>query len=205
MSDKQVPKILARQLVAESRLLRIESVDLQFSNGEERRYERVQGSGRGAVLVVPMLDDNTMLLVREYAAGLHNYQLGFPKGLIDPGETPEQAANRELREEIGYGAKQLVTLKSVTMAPAFFSASMTLFVGLDLYPEQLVGDEPEPLEIVPWKLSDADALLAQPDFTEARSVAALLLLQRWLRHEPTGTDKIASEAQVGSKEDSNFG
>lgn len=205
MSDKQVPKILARQLVAESRLLRIESVDLQFSNGEERRYERVQGSGRGAVLVVPMLDDNTMLLVREYAAGLHNYQLGFPKGLIDPGETPEQAANRELREEIGYGAKQLITLKSVTMAPAFFSASMTLFVGLDLYPEQLVGDEPEPLEIVPWKLSDADALLAQPDFTEARSVAALLLLQRWLRHEPTGTDQVASEAQAGSKEDSNFG
>lgn len=205
MSDKQVPKILARQLVAESRLLRIESVDLQFSNGEERRYERVQGSGRGAVLVVPMLDENTMLLVREYAAGLHNYQLGFPKGLIDPGETPEQAANRELREEIGYGAKQLVTLKSVTMAPAFFSASMTLFVGLNLYPEQLVGDEPEPLEIVPWKLSDADALLAQPDFTEARSVAALLLLQRWLRHEPTGTDKITSDAQVGSKEDSNFG
>lgn len=205
MSDKQVPKILARQLVAESRLLRIESVDLQFSNGEERRYERVQGSGRGAVLVVPMLDENTMLLVREYAAGLHNYQLGFPKGLIDPGETPEQAANRELREEIGYGAKQLVTLKSVTMAPAFFSASMTLFVGLDLYPEQLVGDEPEPLEIVPWKLSDADALLAQPDFTEARSVAALLLLQRWLRNEPTGTVQIASEAQAGSKEDSNFG
>ena len=205
MSDKQVPKILARQLVAESRLLRIESVDLQFSNGEERRYERVQGSGRGAVLVVPMLDENTMLLVREYAAGLHNYQLGFPKGLIDPGETPEQAANRELREEIGYGAKELVTLKSVTMAPAFFSASMTLFVGLDLYPEQLVGDEPEPLEIVPWKLSDADALLAQPDFTEARSVAALLLLQRWLRNEPTGTSKIASEAEASSKEDSNFG
>jgi len=205
MSNKQVPKILARQLVAESRLLRIESIDLQFSNGEERRYERVQGSGRGAVLVVPMLDDDTMLLVREYAAGLHNYQLGFPKGLIDPGETPQQAANRELREEIGYGAKQLITLKSVTMAPAFFSASMTLFVGLDLYPEQLVGDEPEPLEIVPWKLSDADALLAQPDFTEARSVAALLLLQRWLRNEPTGNGEIKSEAPAIRKEESNFG
>lgn len=205
MSNKQVPKILARQLVAESRLLRIESIDLQFSNGEERRYERVQGSGRGAVLVVPMLDDDTMLLVREYAAGLHNYQLGFPKGLIDPGESPAQAANRELREEIGYGAKQLTPLKSVTMAPAFFSASMTLFVGVDLYPEKLTGDEPEPLEVVPWKLADIDSLLAQPDFTEARSVAALLLLQRWLRNEPTGHDSIESNAAVLRKEESNFG
>ncbi|RUO33960.1 ADP compounds hydrolase NudE [Aliidiomarina soli] len=183
MAQKQVPKILARQLVAESRLLRIESIDLQFSNGEERRYERVQGSGRGAVLVVPMLDDKTMLLVREYAAGLHNYQLGFPKGLIDPGETPAIAANRELREEIGYGAERLIELKSVTMAPAFFSASMTLFIGQKLYPERLEGDEPEPLEIVPWPIDQVDELLAQPDFTEARSVAALLLMQRWLQAE----------------------
>ncbi len=115
--------------------------------------------------------------------GLHNYQLGFPKGLIDPGETAEEAANRELREEIGYGAKDLYSLKSVTMAPAFFSSSMTLFIGQGLYPEKLVGDEPEPLEVVPWKLSEAAALLEQPDFTEARSVAALLLASRWLKKE----------------------
>lgn len=176
--EKQVPTILSRQIVAKSRLLRIEAIDLKFSNGELRQYERMQGSGRGAVLVVPLLDESTMLLVREYAAGLHNYQLGFPKGLVDPGETPEQAANRELKEEIGYGAKTLTPMKSVTMAPAFFSATMTLFVGEGLYPEQLEGDEPEPLEIVPWPITDIDGLLAQPDFTEARSVAALLLLQR---------------------------
>lgn len=207
MTDKQVPQILARELVAESRLLRIEGIDLKFSNGVERRYERVQGSGRGAVLVVPMLDDDTMLLVREYAAGLHNYQLGFPKGLIDPNESPEQAANRELREEIGYGAGQLTRLKSVTMAPAFFAAKMTLFVGRELYPEKLVGDEPEPLEIVPWKLSEIDALLAQPDFTEGRSVAALLLFERYLRGQSTGADVNSTNLNPTDldKEGSNFG
>lgn len=207
MTDKQVPQILARELVAESRLLRIEGIDLKFSNGVERRYERVQGSGRGAVLVVPMLDDDTMLLVREYAAGLHNYQLGFPKGLIDPNESPEQAANRELREEIGYGAGQLTRLKSVTMAPAFFAAKMTLFVGRELYPEKLVGDEPEPLEIVPWKLSEIDALLAQPDFTEGRSVAALLLFERYLRGQSTGADVNSTNVNPTDldKEGSNFG
>lgn len=206
MTDRQVPQILARELVAESRLLRIEGIDLKFSNGVERRYERVQGSGRGAVLVVPMLDDNTMLLVREYAAGLHNYQLGFPKGLIDPNESPEQAANRELREEIGYGAGQLTRLKSVTMAPAFFAAKMTLFLGRELYPEKLVGDEPEPLEIVPWKVTEIDALLAQPDFTEGRSVAALLLFERYLRGQSTGAEpSIQAVPSDLTKEGSNFG
>lgn len=179
MAGKQIPTILSRQIVAKSRLLRIESIDLKFSNGELRQYERMQGSGRGAVMVVPFIDNETMLLVREYAAGLHDYQLGFPKGLIDPGETPEQAANRELKEEIGYGVETLVHMKSVTMAPAFFSAHMHLFIGKGLFPEKLEGDEPEPLEIVPWKVNNLDELLVQPDFTEARSVAALLLMQRW--------------------------
>lgn len=205
MTDKQVPQILARQLVAESRLLRIESVDLKFSNGEERRYERVQGSGRGAVLVVPMLDADTMLLVREYAAGLHNYQLGFPKGLVDPGESHAVAANRELREEIGYGAKRLTAMKSVTMAPAFFAANMTLFIGQDLYPEKLAGDEPEPLEVVPWKVSEIDQLLAQPDFTEARSVTALLLLERWLRGGSVGLPSQDGVVDTEAKQESNFG
>jgi ADP-ribose diphosphatase len=51
------------------------------------------------VIVVPMLDAQTALLVREYAAGMHRYELGLVKGRIDAGETPEQAADRELKEE----------------------------------------------------------------------------------------------------------
>ncbi len=178
MAHKQIPEILTRTVVARSRLMRIEAIDLRFSNGVERQFERMQSSGRGAVMVVPFLDDETVLLVREYAAGLHNYQLGFPKGLIDEGESPEQAANRELKEEIGYGTRDLVWLKSVTMAPQFFSATMHIYIARDLYPEQLPGDEPEPLELVPWRLDKVEALLEQDDFTEARSIAALLLMLR---------------------------
>lgn len=180
MAPKQIPEILARQVVARSRLLKIEAIDLRFSNGVERQFERMQSSGRGAVMIVPFIDADTLMLVREYAAGLHNYQLGFPKGLIDPGETPEEAANRELKEEIGYGARELIPLKSVTMAPQFFSATMHIFIAKDLYQEKLEGDEPEPLEQVPWLLSKADALLEQDDFTEARSIAALLMTLREL-------------------------
>ncbi len=178
MTKKQVPQILSRRVVAQSRLLRIEAVDLKFSNGEQRQFERMKGSGRGAVMIVPCLDEDTLLLIREYAAGSHDYQLGFPKGLIDPGETPEEAAQRELKEEVGYGSHNLEFLTEVSMAPQFFSAKMYIFVATDLYPESLLGDEPEPLEKVTWAVADADNLLTQSDFTEARSVAALLMLLR---------------------------
>ncbi|MBL4942435.1 MAG: ADP compounds hydrolase NudE [Colwellia sp.] len=177
MSRKnQLPKINGQKQVAKSRLFTIEQLELTFSNGEERQYERMLGSGRGAVMIVPMLDSETILLVREYCAGTHSYELGFPKGLIDPGELPEQAANRELQEEIFYGSDQLQHLSQVMMAPAFFNAKMDIFIARHLYPAQLEGDEPEPLEVVSWSIKDYKNLLQQPDFKEARSIAALMLL-----------------------------
>ncbi|BDX04587.1 ADP compounds hydrolase NudE [Planctobacterium marinum] len=179
-SEKQLPIIHEREVVARSRLFKLEQVHLEFSNGEKRVFERMAGSGRGAVMIVPMVDNNRFLLVREYAAGLHEYQLGFPKGLIDPGESPEQAANRELKEEVGFGAKQLEALSTVTMAPTFFSAHMHILLAHDLYPEKLPGDEPEPLEVVEWSFDNMDALLNRTDFTEARCIAALMLAHKRL-------------------------
>ena len=93
---------------------------------------------------------------------------------------PEEAANRELQEEIFYGCKQLNFLSKVMMAPAFFNAKMDIFVASDLYPSMLEGDEPEPLDVVPWSIKDYKALLNQPDFQEARSIAALMLLVDYL-------------------------
>ncbi|MFC3033354.1 ADP compounds hydrolase NudE [Pseudoalteromonas fenneropenaei] len=183
MSQKKHPTppvILHSEISAKSKLFTVEALSLQFSNGEQRQYERIKGSGRGAVMIVPLNQDNELLLVREYCAGTHDYQLGFPKGLIDPGETPQQAANRELKEEVGMGAEYFAELKEVSMAPSYFNARMHILIAKGLYPEQLTGDEPEPLVVVKWPLTQWRSLLQQPDFTEARSVAALLLLQQYL-------------------------
>ncbi|RJG51610.1 ADP compounds hydrolase NudE [Motilimonas pumila] len=177
--EPEKPTIVQRQVVAKSRFFQIESLDLKFTNGAERQYERMVSRMHGAVMTVP-IDNQELLLVREYCAGTHSYTLGFPKGLIDPGESPEQAANRELKEEAGFGAKQLTKLKVLELAPAYFANAMTIFVAQDLYPEQLAGDEPEPLELIRWPLAQANELLQQDDFTEARSVAALLLALNWL-------------------------
>ena len=53
---------------------------------------------------------------------------------------------------------------------------MDIFIASDLYSSKLEGDEPEPLEVVPWPIKEYQALLQQPDFQEARSIAALMLL-----------------------------
>lgn len=178
MADK--PKILDQRIVARSRLFCVEELDLQFPNGIRTQYERLVGRGSGAVLVVPVLDDDTILLVREYAAGTERYELGCPKGRVEDGEAYLEAANREIKEEIGYGANKLELLSALTLAPGAFGHVTHVVLARDLYPERLPGDEPEPLEVVPWALSQLGELMAQHDLTEARSIAALFLAHRHL-------------------------
>lgn len=186
MSDKsnlisqKLPQIHRTSIVAESRLFKVEEMHLEFSNGETRVYERLAGSGRGSVMIVPIINNDEFYLVSEYGAGAHKYDLGFPKGLIDPGETPQQAANRELKEEIGFGAKTFVELKPLSIGSSFLSSQMHIFLAFNLYPETLDGDEPEPLVTHTWSWKDINALLNQPEFSEARSVSALFMAQQWL-------------------------
>ncbi|NVK23668.1 MAG: ADP compounds hydrolase NudE [Gammaproteobacteria bacterium] len=195
MSDKsnlisqQLPQIHRTSIVAQSRLFKIEEMHLEFSNGATRVYERLAGSGRGAVMIVPMKNAEEFFLVSEYGAGAHKYDLGFPKGLIDPGETPEQAANRELKEEIGFGAKTLVELKTLSIGSSFLSSKMHIFLAFDLYPETLEGDEPEPLIVHTWAWQNADELLQQSEFSEARSVSALYMAQQWLANKQNTQNK----------------
>ena len=178
----QKPTILYVETVAQSRLFNVESVDLEFSNGVRSVYERMKPSSREAVMIVAIVDDH-LILIREYAVGTESYELGFSKGLIDPGETVMEAANRELKEEVGFGARQLTFLKKLGMAPSYFSSKMNIIVAEDLYPESLPGDEPEPLPQVHWPLANMMALLDEPDFNEARNVSALFLLREWLKEQ----------------------
>lgn len=156
----------------------MEKVDLRFDNGNQVEYERLRSPTGGAVLVIPMLNEETILMVREYVAGMDRYEIGFPKGVVDPDESAQEAAERELKEEIGYGAKRLKTLRVLSVAPGYSNYETHVVLATDLYPEKLPGDEPEEVEVVPWSLQDLNKLFDRDDFVEARSIAALYLLQR---------------------------
>ena len=175
MSKK--PRILSAQTIARTRLFHVEEVGLEFTNGTVVHYERLSASPQGAVLVVPMLDEDTVLLIREYAAGVHRYELGLPKGLIEPGETILAAANREMMEEVGYAAHDLRHVTSFTLAPGYFGHVTHVVLAGDLYEQRSPGDEPEEIEVVPWRMSALKDLVAQEDCTEARSIAALYMVR----------------------------
>jgi ADP-ribose diphosphatase len=185
-THKALPIVHARRERAAGEMLRVEQIDLEFANGERRTYHRMKPRGLGAVIIVPMLDADTVLLAREYAAGLHHYEIGLPKGRLEHGESILEAAQREMKEEIGYGARDLRELTRLSLAPGYMTHVTHIVLARDLYPEKLAGDEPEELEVVLWPLADLRTLTAREDCTEGRTIAALYIARDFLAHEASG-------------------
>ncbi len=174
---KTLPRIIARDVVANTRLFKVEALGIEFGNGVTVDYERLVSTSAGAVLVVPMLDNDTVLLIREYNAGVHRYELALPKGRVESQEDYLEAANREIQEEIGYAARSLEHLRSVSIAPGYLSHETQIILAQDLYESRLDGDEPEQIEVVPWRLSKINQLAESAEISEARSIAALYLVR----------------------------
>jgi ADP-ribose diphosphatase len=172
---RQLPTILKTELLAESDYFQIEALHLQFSNGQQRVYERLRGTGYRSVLVVAMPAPNLVLLVREYAVGVEGHVLGLPKGGADPGETYLQAAQRELGEETGLRAGRLTELGELTLAPGHLCHRCQVVLAENLLPGSGHGDEPEPLELVRVPLADLHGLVARGELHEARAIAALFM------------------------------
>ena len=178
-----LPKILDSRWRSPGETFKIQELELEFSNGERRTYQRMNPRGLGAVIIVPMRDKETVLLAREYAAGLHQYELGLPKGRLDNGESVLEGAQREMKEEIGFGAHRLEILTTLSLAPGYMTHITHIVLARDLYPEKLEGDEPEELEVVPWPIADLTTLTARDDCTEGRTIAALYIARDFMGAE----------------------
>ncbi|PPI88531.1 ADP compounds hydrolase NudE [Candidatus Pantoea edessiphila] len=173
------PNITNVKTIACSKLFEIESVDLIFSNGEHRVYERIKASNFETVIIIPIIDNN-LILIQEYAVGSESYTIGFPKGLINFGESIKEAANRELKEEIGFGANQLELIGKITITPSYLYSISNIVLAQSLYKKKLIGDEPEPIIIHYWSIHNMLELLKESNFCESRNVSTLFIAREWL-------------------------
>jgi len=181
LESRSLPVIHARRERRPADLFMVEQLDLEFANGERRTYERLISRGVGAVIIVALPDDHHVLLIREYACGVHRYELGLPKGRLEPGETLIEGANRELQEECGYAAGSLEEIGHLTLAPGYMTHKTHVILARELYPSRLPGDEPEAIDVICWPLDDLVGLVRRDDCSEGRSIAALYMARDLLR------------------------
>ena len=170
-----MPKILKQKSIFKSKLFDIKQADIEF-NGTTMKYEIISGTGSGAVMVVPFIE-NDIIFIKEYAAAIDDYMISFPKGKIDKGETIEEAANRELQEEVGYKSKDIKLTKKLYLAPGYIDHMTYVMVAKELSVSSLSGDEPEELEVIRVHRDDVINFLDKNEIIDSRVHAALNIIE----------------------------
>jgi ADP-ribose pyrophosphatase len=149
--------------------LNLETVTLP--NGATVELEIVRHPGAAAI--VPMKDDCTVILIRQFrlAAGWFIYEI--PAGKLHPGENPKLCAERELEEEIGYRAGAIEKLETFFTAPGFTDEVMHLFKATNLVRTAQKLDHDEVLEVVEMPLEKAIAHIRDGAIRDAKTIVGL--------------------------------
>ena len=169
-----MPDIKNKTLISLTKLFKVSKLDIEFPNNVTREYEVISGTGSGAVMIIP-ISEKSMFFIMEYAAAIDSYALTFPKGKIDDGEQILDAANRELQEEIGYFSSKLKHIYTIDLAPGYINHQTHIVLAEDLSPSQLIGDEPEELEIIEVPLDRINENLLQYKNIDSRVLASLYI------------------------------
>lgn len=166
--------IMSSRLLAETPFLRLEELDLQTPDGEVGKRTVIRIGG--AVSVVPVVDGE-VVLIRQYRTPLDKPLLELPAGKLDvAGEDPRDAAIRELAEEVGFVASELVQVAEFFTSPGFLDEQMTVFIatGLAAVAAQPMGPEEVAAEVVRIPIEDLPALL--PEIEDAKTLIGLMAL-----------------------------
>lgn len=156
--------------------LRVDTVTLP--NGKTGKREVVEHSE--AVAVVPMKDDNTVLLVRQFRLPAGGPLLEIVAGGVEHGEDPKTCALRELTEEIGMTARELIPLYSAFVAPGYTTEKIHGFLALGLSEEKADADEDEFVDVVEMSLADALEAIKNGEIADLKSAAGLTMAARHL-------------------------
>lgn len=169
-------KVSSRRVYT-GKVISLDVDQVRFPDGTIGELEMIRHSGASAV--VPLMDaekaDPDVVLIRQYRYVTNGYLYEIPAGRLDPDESPEECAERELREETGYSARRLRRLTTIYTTPGFTDEQIHIFVAQDLSGGVASREPDEFMELHPIPLSRAVAMVRSGDILDAKTAIGLLL------------------------------
>lgn len=132
----------------------------------------------GAAAILPFIDKDRLLLIRQYRYCAGGYIWEIPAGTLEQGETPETCAKRELEEETGYLARQWKKLGVITPVPAYSDEKIHLFVAENLSQTINNLDEDEIIDVHPTRMDEAVQMILEGKIQDAKTISAILMAQQ---------------------------
>lgn len=159
------------------RVLHLDVDTVAFPDGSSGQLEMIRHPGASAV--VPMLDgedasDPQVLLIRQFRHAADGYIWEIPAGRLDPGETPEQCAVRELAEETGMRARRLERLTTIYTTPGFTDEKIHLFLARGLEQGEHHREADEFMELRPTPFSEVRAMIERGEIADGKTLVGLL-------------------------------
>ena len=168
-------ELIDSERIFEGRVFTIRRDNLRTPDGRTTKFDIVEH--HGSVVIVPVDEEGNLLLVRQYRHAAVDNLLELPAGVLELNEEPALSAARELREETGMAAKNLVELGKFYLAPGYSTELMTVFLATNLYINPLDPDADEFLEVEKIPLAEALSIAEAGKMPDAKTLAALLMVR----------------------------
>lgn len=162
----------------EGRYISVRRDEIDYSGGPHKTWDVVLHPG--AVAIVPLTQERELVLVEQWRRVIGKITLELPAGIIDPGETPEETAQRELQEEVGYKAGVLRRLGSYYSSPGVYTEEVHLFVARELQKSVLQGEDTDEIDTRVVSFEEALAWIKDGTICDAKTALGILYASRWL-------------------------
>ena len=167
-------RIVTTRKVFEGRIVKLRIDTISLPNGRQMEREVVEHDA--VAVIVPIDQDDNVLLVRQYRHPIGQDLLEVPAGIVEGSESPEDCARRELQEETGYAAGTLRALGRFWISPGFCTEFVYAYHATDLSPSRLPADDDEAIEVEKMPMSRVNGLIQGGEIRDAKTIAALLMV-----------------------------
>jgi ADP-ribose pyrophosphatase len=178
--DPMSSKIIEKQILYRGKKVTLELHHLQDEESDTRHIREVV-IHPGAVVVLGILPDDQVILIRTRRYAIGQILVELPAGTLEKNEDPINCAGRELLEETGYLATKLVPIGNFFTSPGILSEKMYAFAAYDLHQRKQALEEGEEIELMPTGLDDAIRMIGEGEIHDGKTIAALLMYDRFYR------------------------